>query len=185
LNGKRTYREHFRERFPVLYDAALTRAGRDSQILNNNIQNAYDVLVTDIVSSMQTRFGNHALSHHVRSQLHLLHQRSRAFNQSDIIIMPEDQYRVLQILGMYLGSSVGRKWPYFFLTGPAGTGKMHVTRMILNMLDQGEKDICYWHQLVLQPRTLVAERYIRSSVYEEAIVLISPWLMRTPIHYNY
>jgi Cdc6-like AAA superfamily ATPase len=116
--------------------AALTRTSRDSQILNANVQNAYEMIVTDIISSMHARFGNLALSHHVRSQLTLLNQRSRSFNRSDIIVMPEDQYQVMQILGMYLGSSEERKWPYFFLTGPAGTGKTYVTRMILNMLDQ-------------------------------------------------
>jgi hypothetical protein len=91
LGGHLTYREHYRERFRDLYDVALDRAGHLSQVVIDNIQNAYEMVVVNVVSSIRDCFGNEALTEHVRSQLSSLHRQARGIRRSDIIIMPEDQ----------------------------------------------------------------------------------------------
>ena len=43
-----------------------------------------------------------------------------------MIDLPEDQYYVMNILTNRLGNQSNKKYPYYFVTGSAGTGKSSI-----------------------------------------------------------
>src|SRR6185312_5097640 len=47
--------------------------------------------------------------------------------------LPEDQYRAITVLTNMMGSR-NNQWPYYFLTGSAGTGKSFIIHMFCNHL---------------------------------------------------
>jgi Cdc6-like AAA superfamily ATPase len=64
---------------------------------------------------------------------------------------------------MYFDPADQRKWPYFFLTGSAGTGKTHVTKMITNMLETRR------NKYLLMAPTGVAAQHIGGKTIHSAL----------------
>ena len=53
--------------------------------------------------------------------------------------LPEDQYQVVNAIIENLGPISKKKYPYFFITGSAGTGKSYIASIIANYLMQTKK----------------------------------------------
>jgi ATP-dependent exoDNAse (exonuclease V) alpha subunit len=53
--------------------------------------------------------------------------------------LPPDQYYVISTLKCYLGKRDTQKWPYFFVTGSAGTGKSFIINLIINELNKNHR----------------------------------------------
>jgi ATP-dependent exoDNAse (exonuclease V) alpha subunit len=69
-------------------------------------------------------------------QLNALKQLPPILPHTAMLDLPDEQYRVLNTIITSLGSTSSKKWPYFFITGSAGTGKSYLIKMILNWLNQ-------------------------------------------------
>jgi len=66
------------------------------------------------------------------------------FPETTILELPQDQYKVLSTISSYMGKNDGTKWPYYFITGSAGTGKSYIINLILNMLDKRNSNYLNW-----------------------------------------
>jgi len=53
--------------------------------------------------------------------------------------LPEDQHQVVNTIIQNLGPISKKKYPYFFITGSAGTGKSYITNIIVNYLIKKKK----------------------------------------------
>ena len=63
---------------------------------------------------------------------------------------------------MYLGKNDGVKWPYFFITGSAGTGKSYIIHMIVNLLKQRRSNY-----LLLAPTGVAAQNIDGKTIHSE------------------
>jgi len=85
-------------------------------------------------------------------QLNALKQLPPILPHTAMLDLPDEQYRVLNTIVTSLGSISSKKWPYFFLTGSAGTGKSYLIKMIINWLDQHKN-----RYLLLAPTGVAAQ----------------------------
>ena len=74
------------------------------------------------------------LSYIIRIQMKTLKILPPTLPETAVLELPHDQYRALSTITMYMGRNDGIKWPYYLITGSAGTGKSYVIKIITNML---------------------------------------------------
>ena len=55
--------------------------------------------------------------------------------ETAMLELPRDQYHALSIISTYMGRNDNIRWPYYFITGLAGTRKLYVINMIINILN--------------------------------------------------
>ena len=67
---------------------------------------------------------------------------------------------------MYLGPSDGIKWPYYFITGSAGTGKSYMINLIKDMLDRRQSNY-----LLLAPTGVAAQNINGRTIHSELQIL--------------
>ena len=72
------------------------------------------------------------LNAQIESLIHLPPMLPKTF----MLDLPEDQYRVVNTIIQNLGPVSKNKYPYFFITGSAGTGKSYIASIIANYLMQ-------------------------------------------------
>jgi Cdc6-like AAA superfamily ATPase len=94
---------------------------RYSEILDRLLSNLEDVISQDMANIL-------------RNQLDSLKILPPILPEDIIHQLPTDQYYVMSTLRCYLGRRDARKWPYFFVTGSAGTGKSYIIHLLINLL---------------------------------------------------
>ncbi|CAB5345229.1 unnamed protein product [Rhizophagus irregularis] len=103
----------------------------------------------------------------VYAQLTDLKLLPHIYPKTAMLELPQDQYRVLSAISMYLGRNDGVRWPFFFITGSAGTGKSYVINMITRMLTQSS------HSFILLAPTGVAAQNVGGFTIHSALHIIS------------
>ena len=73
----------------------------------------------------------------------------------------------MSILRSYLGKRVEQKWPYFFVTGSAGTGKSYIIHLLVNALKNDRS------KYLLMTPTGVAAQNVRGSTIHSTLRIIS------------
>ena len=87
--------------------------------------------------------------------------------------------RVLNTIVTSLGSISSKKWPYFFLTGSAGTGKSYLIKMIINWLDQHKN-----RYLLLAPTGVAAQNIGGFTIHSALRITRSESGFRTLAYYD-
>jgi len=59
-----------------------------------------------------------------------------------------------------MGQNDGVKWPYYFITSSAGTGKSYIVNLIINMLDERNSNY-----LFLTPTGIAAQNIGRKTIH--------------------
>src|SRR5437899_774578 len=85
--------------------------------------------------------------------------------QTVMLDLPDEQYAVMNIITTNLGPVQKKKYPYFFLTGSAGTGKSYMIKLITDWLNSRKRPY-----LLLAP-TGVAAQNIKGSTSHSALRL--------------
>ena len=67
---------------------------------------------------------------------------------------------------MYMGRNDGIKWPYYLITGSAGTGKSYVIKIITNMLLHRRQNF-----LLLAPTGVAAQNVSGKMIHSELHII--------------
>lgn len=108
----------------------------------------------DLINSLFTRLNTlpTSISDIIRLQMTILYRTPPIIPQSTISDLPSDQYAALDCLTNKFGPLTRTKYPYYFLTGAAGTGKSHVAYLFVQFLQQ--KNLPY---LLMAPTGVAAQ----------------------------
>lgn len=99
----------------------------------------------------------------INIQLHSLRINPPIFSQCNTINLPRDQLHILSTICNILGPINQKKYPYFFITGSAGTGKSFIINLIINDLNNKRSNY-----LLLAP-TGVAAQHIGGKTIHSAL----------------
>jgi ATP-dependent DNA helicase PIF1 len=101
--------------------------------------NQFDALIEELFLSLQP-----ILTEDIRK---IIHMQINSIKLLPPIIpaipmteLPTSQYYCMQTIKNYLGPRDGQHYPYFFITGSAGTGKSFITNLIINELNSKNQD---------------------------------------------
>jgi hypothetical protein len=143
------YRARFQAEFPDEYNNAINHLHQLSHVRIVRFTESYlqhlDNLLYALRQDLQTIINN---------QLRHLMKSISPFALYAPLYQPSDQYQVYTILERHWGKMDEKKHPYFFLTGPAGTGKTFMINQIIELLKQRR------HNYILMAPTGVAAENI-------------------------
>jgi hypothetical protein len=132
-----TYRDHYLALHPdeaeALRDESATYLAQRSSELFNNFEHLLDTLFTRLQSIPSS------VSELIRMQMMLLYQSPPIHSSNQITTLPPDQYAALDYLTNRFGPLSRNKYPYYFLTGAAGTGKSYVVNLFIQFLQRKKK----------------------------------------------
>jgi len=165
LRPHNTYREHYLSMFPN--EAEVLREETRSYI-SRQISHFEFQFASIIDSHLQAIQQQSAIPNIdiIEFQLNNLKKLPYIIPPSSITHLPEDQYKAITILSNMMGSG-NRQWPYYFLTGSAGTGKSFVIHHFRAHLQQTRKKY-----MVLAP-TGVAAQNIEGITIHSALKISS------------
>jgi ATP-dependent DNA helicase PIF1 len=89
----------------------------------------------------------------------------RIFPETAMLELPPDQYRALNTITTYMGQNDGTKWPYYFLTGSAGTGKSYIINMLIKTLEENGSNY-----LLLAPTGVAAQNVGGKTIHSELCI---------------
>ena len=133
LGEHRSYRTHFLSLHPDLQTPSneSTNTTLSHQLFSPN--NRFDQVITNLMEDISS-----IISPQIQQILHIqldaLKQLPPILPQTALLTLPEEQYNVLNIITSNLGPQHRKKWPFFFITGSAGTGKSYLIHLIINWL---------------------------------------------------
>jgi len=130
LGEHSTYRERFRTQFPHQYEHAITEINNTLIANKLHISTAYKNIIEEIVLDLK----NHDLQRLIFQQLMTLEHQPPLTDPNSTLCLNEDQYKIYDMLSNTWEPENKGKYPYFFMTGPAGTGKSYMTHQIIQLL---------------------------------------------------
>lgn len=77
----------------------------------------------------------------------------------------QDQYHALSTITTYIGKNNGINWPYFFITGSAGTEKLYIINLIVNMFNRKQSNF-----LLLAPTEISAQNIGGKTIHSELCI---------------
>jgi len=116
------------------------------------------------------------ISEIIRIQLDNLKILPHVYPETAMLELPHDQYHVLSTISMYMGKSNNRKWPYYFITGSAGTGKSYIINMIKNMLDRKQSNY-----ILLAPTGVAAQNIDGKTIHSKLLIKIAQGGFQTKV----
>jgi len=159
LRGKFfSYREHYLHLNPNIKSAIETSISRKSQ--TQLIDHQFHNIITDLLNKLSFIMSPtvaEILDAQIKSLIHL----PPILTKTIMLDLPEDQYQVVNTIIQNLGPISKKKYPYFFITGSAGTGKSYIANIIANYLTQTKKANC----LLLAPTGVAALNVGGSTIH--------------------
>src|SRR6185369_11191405 len=156
LGEHSTYRERFRTQFPHQYKHAITEINNTLIANKLHISTAYKNIIEEIVPDLK----NHDLQRLIFQQLMTLEHQPPLTDPNSTLCLNEDQYKIYDMLSNTWGPENKEKYPYFFMTGPAGTGKSYMTHQIIQLLKS--KNI---NHLLIAPTGVAAQNIGGKTIY--------------------
>jgi len=152
LGNFQTYREHWLCRHPELYEAIqqVTEEYLRSQQLKLDAQfnQVLDTLLNNLQSILPT-----SISELIYIQLQSLRINPPIHTQCNALNLPSDQLNAISTIRNILGPKYKKdKYPYFFITGSAGTGKSFIINLITEDLRKKKSNY-----LLLAPTGVAAQ----------------------------
>ncbi|CAG8589058.1 17995_t:CDS:1 [Gigaspora rosea] len=119
LEGHISYFERFKFLFPNEYEQEINRLTSTTIAQELRNSNAYKTIVKGILTSKI----NMELHEIILKQLISLERKAPDIDPNYTLMLDEDQYLIYDILCNSWGADNKGKYPFFFLTGSAGTGE--------------------------------------------------------------
>ena len=163
LDYKNGPNETYREKFLSLFPNYLTEL--QNQIVNTHqsqityFNNQFIEMLDRLLQSLNNQLTTN-ISEIIRVQLDNLKILPHVYPETAMLELPHDQYHVLSTISMYMGKSNNRKWPYYFITGSAGTGKSYIINMIKNNLDRKQSNY-----ILLAPTGVAAQNIDGKTIH--------------------
>lgn len=139
LGGFSTYRAHFLHLHPELQPSLHEHLSTTINHHHLTPNNHFDQVMTNLMEDLATIIFPQ-IQHILRIQLNALKHLPPILPHSALLTLPEEQYNILNIITSNLGPLHKKKWPFFFITGSAGTGKSYLLNLIVNWLRATNKN---------------------------------------------
>jgi len=97
------------------------------------LQNQFNTIMTHILDNIASVIAPQ-LTDVLTKQLNALKLLPPILPHNAMLGLPNEQYSVYNTIVNNLGSLQSKKYPFFFITGSAGTGKTYITKLIINWL---------------------------------------------------
>jgi hypothetical protein len=120
-----TYREKFLSLFPDFVTDLQNSITNTNQTRTIRFNTQFSEMLSRLLQSLHQQLPTN-LSRIVEIQMESLKILPQVFPETAMLELPQDQYRVLSVISMYMGKNDGIKWPYYFITGSGGTGKSYI-----------------------------------------------------------
>jgi hypothetical protein len=144
----------------MLMERVNTTANESCHSLNVQFEHVMTTLLNDLQSVVSP-----IIADVLAKQLDALKLLPPILPQTVMLDLPDEQYAVMNIITTNLGPMQKKKYPYFFLTGSAGTGKSYMIKLITDWLNSRKRPY-----LLLAP-TGVAAQNIKGSTIHSALRL--------------
>jgi len=155
--------------YPSYRDHYLAIHPDETEAMTNEIANYLEQHSSEHHAHFQDLLDNLIINLHsvptsisdiIRMQMNILYHTPPILPQNTIATLPSDQFAALDCLTNKFGPLSRTKYPYYFLTGAAGTGKSHVTRLFVQFLDN--KKIPF---LLLAPTGVTAQNINGKTIH--------------------
>jgi hypothetical protein len=152
LDGCSSYREHFLKIHPQFQDILDTYNASTRQESTTYFQHQFHQFMNNLLEDAENMISPR-VGDILRLQLDALKRLPPAIPQTAIFQLPEDQYKVFTAITENLGPLQKKKYPFFFITGSAGTGKSFMINLIIQWLKVSKKE----NYLLLAPTGIAAD----------------------------
>ncbi|CAB4412311.1 unnamed protein product [Rhizophagus irregularis] len=171
-----TYREKFLSLFPEFLTNLQNQITNTQQSRITRLNNQFSEMLSRLLSSLSQQLTQN-ISSIIQMQMESLKLLPHVFPETAMLELPQDQYRALNTIRMYMGENDGIKWPYFFITGSAGTGKSYIIHMIVNILKQRRSNY-----LLLAPTGVAAQNIDGKTIHSELRIVTTQGGFYTRAH---
>lgn len=160
LGGHCTYREHYLALNPQLQADLLLHSTATNKHAHTFHKLQFNNIVTSLLETLRTTMSP-SVARILTIQLDALKKLPPTMPHTAVLQLPEDQYKVLSTITETLGPLHKKKYPYFFITGSAGTGKSYVTNIIRDWLKTSKKQ----NILVMAPTGIAADNISAQTIH--------------------
>jgi hypothetical protein len=129
-----SYRDHFLAKFPERFSEVIEQDHRSQHLQTMHMLNQFNSLIEELFHSLQTILTENT-QNIIRMQIDSIKLLPPILPAIPMTGLPTSQYHCMQTIKNYLGPKDGQHYPYFFITGSAGTGKSFITNLIINELN--------------------------------------------------
>jgi DNA replication protein DnaC len=154
-----TYRQHFLFKFPEVYQAEQTlyRSNHQNRIdsFNNQFTELIQLFLENVIKITNLQF-----KQIIDKQLKQMKIIPPIIPSVAMLNLPDDQYKCVDRIIRTLGPSDRSHYPYFFITGSAGTGKSFVVNFLLKEFER-RKD----PYLLLAPTGIAAQNIGGNTIH--------------------
>jgi len=154
-----TYRDHYLSLFPEQRLEMYTETTAHMQHYHLQLTNRFAQLLDDLLSKLQNEI-NYLNVDVIKLQLDHLKIISPITPPQLMVNLPEDQYKIMDILTNKLGNQSNKKYPYFFVTGSAGTGKSYIIHLLTKFLAEHRSKF-----LLMAPTGVAAQRIDGKTIH--------------------
>jgi hypothetical protein len=131
--GYPTYRDHYISKFPNTAEEIQNNTQNYTDRFNQIMNTRYSEIINQLISNLENVIPTN-ITTLLKIQLDSLKVLPPAIPENITYQLPSDQYHAMSTLTCYLGKRYTRHWPYFFVTGPGGTGKSYTIQLLVNLL---------------------------------------------------
>jgi len=153
LAGCGSYREHFLKRNPDLESALTLQRAEMNEQHQNTVSSQFQQVMTTLLHNIGLTSTSSKLTDIISVQLNALRKLPPLLPQLAVLQLPDDQYYVFNTITNNLGPMNKKKYPFFFITGSAGTGKSYMVNMIIDWLNKSKKR----NYLLMAPTGIASE----------------------------
>ncbi len=165
ISPNSTYREKFLALFPDFLIDLQNRTANQHQLRISQLNNQFAEMLDRLLQSLREQIPTN-IYHIIQTQMENIKILPYIFPETTMLQLPRDQYRALSIISTYMGPNDGTKWPYYFITGSAGTGKSYIIHMIINMLNTRSSSY-----LLLAPTGVAAQNIGGKTIHSELRII--------------
>ena len=153
-----TYRSAFQYFYPSEYTIATQDVINGTNLSHSLYSRNYKNLIDNLLTSMQQN-----IKDIIGKQLCNLIPKPIIISDNEVLNTPPDQYEVYNIITTCWGSlKETKKYPHFFITGSAGTGKTYLTKQIIQYLKSINKKF-----LLMAPTGVAAENVGGETIHSK------------------
>jgi hypothetical protein len=157
--GHATYRDHYLALHPEETSIMQDETRRYLQQRSSEFTLKFDELLETLLSRLQS-IATSTVAQIIRTQMTALRRAPIIIPRTGIAELPTDQFAALNTLMNKLGRSGRDKYPFYFLTGPAGTGKSYVISLFVEFLRRTNKNY-----VLLAPTGVAAQNISGQTVH--------------------
>jgi len=156
-----SYQEHYLSLFPD--EAEQFQNNVRSYITQRKLQLTlqFGTLVNSLIQTLQREITINNIDI-IKHQLDKLKKLPPPSSRNIAITLPLEQYRIMNILTNIMGSRTNKQYPFFFLTGSAGTGKSFIIQQFKLFLEHSKRPY-----LLLAPTGIAAQNIGGKTIHSE------------------